>query len=53
MIFWETVFEFWKHQCLYFMFPLLRFIRGTFDVIIDVSVFDVIKGLCYHENDLN
>ena len=45
--FWETIFEIWKHQCLYFMFSLLRFIWRTFDVIIDVSVFDVVKGLCY------
>ena len=47
MIFLETIFEIWKHQCLYFMFSLLRFIWQNFDVIIDVLVFDVIKGLCY------
>ena len=34
-IFWETIFEIWKHQCLSFMFSLLRFIWRTFDVIID------------------
>ena len=45
--FGETIFEIWKHQCLYFMFSLLRFIWWTFDVIIDISVFDVVKGLCY------
>ena len=39
--FWETIFEIWKHQCLYFMFSLLWFIWQTFDVIIDVSVIDV------------
>ena len=36
-IFWETIFEIWKHQCLFFMFSLLRFIWWTFDVIIDVQ----------------
>ena len=30
---------------VYFMFWLLRFIWRTFDMIIDVSVFDVVKGL--------
>ena len=44
--FWETIFEIWKHQCLYFMFLLLRFIWRIFDVIIGVSVFDFVKGLC-------
>ena len=45
--FWETIFEIWKHQCLFIMFSLLRFIWQTFDVIIDVSVFDVVKGLYF------
>ena len=38
LFFWETIFEIRKHQCLYFMFSLLKFIWRTFDVIIDISV---------------
>jgi hypothetical protein len=33
----ETIFQICKHQCLFFMFSLLRFIWRTFDVIIDVQ----------------
>ena len=47
--FWNLVFEIWKHQCLYFMFSLLIFIWWTLEVIIDVSVFDVLKGLCFNQ----
>ena len=31
IFFWETMFEIWKHQYLFFMFSLLRFIWWTFD----------------------
>ena len=47
-VFLKTIFEIWKHQCLYLMFSSLRFIWQTFDVIIDVPVFDLLKGLCFY-----
>ena len=42
-IFLETIFEIWEHQCLFFMFSLLRFIWQTIDDLLIV----VVKGLCF------
>ena len=37
-IFWEeTIFEIWKHQCLFFMFSITEIYLTTFDVTIDVQ----------------
>ena len=44
--FWVNVFEIWKHQFLFTIFSLLRFMTNIWRDNWR-SVFDVVKGLCY------
>ena len=44
--FWENIFEIWKHQFLFTMFSLLRFMTNIWRDNWRL-VFDFVKGLCY------